>query len=187
MRAATLIGYWRLLEDTPHRNEGLRLGPPPTQKQLDEWQAQALAESSKWPDPRRFLDPTWASSERRLVTDFLERCTRVNQYRGLSECRFCGQMNGSAEMTDGVYCWPEGLAHYVHEHEVRLPDEFVMHVHDAEKPLDRAPRPSFDKLGQRDPSWPGSEFGSPIWKPEDPVEEVTSDGFWVLGLTLRGG
>ena len=28
----------------------------------------------QWPDPVRFIDPTWASSERRLVADYLERC-----------------------------------------------------------------------------------------------------------------
>jgi hypothetical protein len=40
----------------------------------------------EWPDPVRFIDPTWASSERRLVAD--ERCTRVNQFRRLSVCGF---------------------------------------------------------------------------------------------------
>ena len=95
----------------------------------------------EFPDPVRFIDPTWASSERRLVADFLERCTSVNQYRGLSVCRFCARFNGSAEMTDGVYCWPEGLAHYVKRHLVRLPAEFVRHVHRAQNPLDKVPSP----------------------------------------------
>ena len=43
---------------------------------------------------------------------------------GVSLCRLCGRDNGSAELTDGVdFCWPEGLAHYVEEHGVRLPAE----------------------------------------------------------------
>jgi hypothetical protein len=40
----------------------------------------------------------------------------------------CGQQNGSRELGDAFYLWPEGLAHYVTDHDVRLPDEFVVHV-----------------------------------------------------------
>lgn len=201
---AILIGYWRLLEDTPLRSErrcqplleivgpdqiAVRVGdealPPLTEAQIEDRRAEARAEESRWPDPRQFVDPTWASNERRLVIDFLQRCTLVNPWRGLSTCRFCGQMNGSAEMTDGVYCWPEGLAHYLDVHEVRLPDEFVTHVHDAQNPMDMAPPPSFDELGQRDRSWPGSEFGLPIWEPDDPTEfewYVDADATWWISL-----
>ena len=35
---------------------------------------------------------------------------------------------GRGELTDGVYMWPEGLAHYLEKHNVRLPQEFVDHV-----------------------------------------------------------
>lgn len=35
-------------------------------------------------------------------------------------------VNGSAELTDGKhFVWPQGLAHYVEAHDVRLPDEVV--------------------------------------------------------------
>jgi hypothetical protein len=91
-------------------------------------------------------------------------------------------------MTDGVYCWPEGLAHYVKEHDVRLPDEFVTHVARAPKPLNGAPPPSFDHLGQRDREWPGPEFSSLLWQREvaelsdgHPVVEV--EARWWLGQT----
>lgn len=47
---------------------------------------------------------------------------------GVSTCRMCGTPNGAGEFTDGVYVWPEGLAHYVQEHSVRLPAEFLAHV-----------------------------------------------------------
>lgn len=43
---------------------------------------------------------------------------------GISRCRLCGRHNGTTELTDGEnFCWPQGLAHYVEEHGVRLPDE----------------------------------------------------------------
>ena len=35
---------------------------------------------------------------------------------------------GRSDMTDGVYVWPEGLAHYVEHHNVRLPHQFVQYV-----------------------------------------------------------
>ncbi|TWD73097.1 hypothetical protein FB561_6982 [Kribbella amoyensis] len=40
----------------------------------------------------------------------------------------CGKANGSVELTDLLYIWPEGLAHYVKEHDVRLPERFVRHT-----------------------------------------------------------
>jgi hypothetical protein len=47
---------------------------------------------------------------------------------GRSKCRLCGKPNGSGEFTDGTYAWPEGLAHYVYDHSVRLPQEFMDHA-----------------------------------------------------------
>jgi predicted component of type VI protein secretion system len=38
----------------------------------------------------------------------------------------CGKrLLGSADLTDGDWLWPEGLAHYIDSHSVCLPDEFV--------------------------------------------------------------
>ena len=46
---------------------------------------------------------------------------------GYSHCRFqCGAPEvqlGCCSLTDGTYVWPEGLAHYVEAHGVRLPGE----------------------------------------------------------------
>ncbi len=88
----------------------------------------ARDDRERWPDVRNFVDPMWDPRERQAVADHLAGAVRVNEYRGLSPCRLCGQYNGSAERTDGVYCWPEGLGHYVIDHQLRLPDEFVTHV-----------------------------------------------------------
>jgi hypothetical protein len=114
--------------------------------------------------------------DRRVVASYLERGRLVNQYRGLSQCRFCGQSNGSAELTDGLYCWPEGLAHYVNEHEVRLPDEFTAHVHAHVHLLDDAPRPAFDHQGQRDRTW--SDPPNPLEDYECDYCEV-NEGWWL--------
>jgi hypothetical protein len=55
-------------------------------------------------------------------------------FMGYSTCRICGKHdNGNLELTDGTYIWPSGLEHYVREHAVRLPDEFVAHLEQVEE------------------------------------------------------
>ena len=50
-------------------------------------------------------------------------------FRGWSTCRICGKHdNGDRECTDGTYLSRSGLAHYVSDHNVRLPEEFVRHA-----------------------------------------------------------
>lgn len=81
-----------------------------------------------WPYPGDFVDASWSADERREVARYLSNGTVVVEYRGLSPCRFCGQDNGHREFTDGTYQWPEGLAHYLWVHEVRLPVAVVAHI-----------------------------------------------------------
>jgi len=56
----------------------------------------------------------------------------------------CACVNGSRDLTDGDYLWPEGLSHYVLAHGVRLPTEFAAHI---ERRLE-----SLEEL-KRDVSW----------------------------------
>jgi hypothetical protein len=70
-----------------------------------------------------------ASDVRECVATYLESGAPYEQYRGSSWCRFgCTEDNGSAELHDGTWVWPSGLAHYVRVHGIKLPDEFVQHV-----------------------------------------------------------
>jgi hypothetical protein len=52
----------------------------------------------------------------------------LETYMGYSKCRICDRINGVGEFMDDIYLWPEGLAHYVGEHSVRLPQEVVEHI-----------------------------------------------------------
>lgn len=71
----------------------------------------------------------YKDDERLEVARYLDQGTIVEVYRGWSHCRICGfERNGHADLTDGTYVWPEGLAHYVREHRVRLPERFTTHV-----------------------------------------------------------
>jgi hypothetical protein len=105
-----LIGYWRSENDT------------------------------SWPEPAAFVDRDWDKTERGLVASYLSAATVVVTYMGYSHCRLCSKKdNGDSELTDGVYIWPDGLKHYVTEHNVRLPRRFVEHVLDRLAKFDLGP------------------------------------------------
>lgn len=82
----------------------------------------------EYPDPEAFVDRAWDSDEQHLMWAYLSSGTMAVAFAGLSPCRLCGIDDGALEFTDGVYQWPEGLAHYVTEHNVRLPQEFIDHA-----------------------------------------------------------
>lgn len=82
------------------------------------------------PDPGQFVDPGWDESEKQEVIEFLKKGEIVAAFRGYSWCRFSckNNQNGTSDLSDGYYRWPEGLVHYVETHHVKLPEEFIQHV-----------------------------------------------------------
>ncbi len=82
----------------------------------------------EYPDPAEHIDAAWDDSERHQVWWYLLSGTRGPAQMDCSECRICGEVNGSAEFNDDTFAWPEGLAHYVLDHRVRLPKDFVDHA-----------------------------------------------------------
>ena len=57
----------------------------------------------EWPDVRKFVDPTWDAEERRLVALYLDGAVDTPwSYAGYSDCRFCGEWNGTGEKSDGI-------------------------------------------------------------------------------------
>ena len=81
-----------------------------------------------WPDVLDFVDEGWDRDKRGVLSQYIASGTLARVFMGLSVCRLCGAANGFGEYTDGTYIWPSGLGHYVDEHDVRLPDEFVQHA-----------------------------------------------------------
>lgn len=83
------------------------------------------------PDPRRCVDPEWKEDRERIAC-YLRSGVIAAQYIGYSYCRFeCGipeDQMGDADLSDGAWVWPQGLAHYVERHQVALPPEFIAHV-----------------------------------------------------------
>lgn len=72
----------------------------------------------------------WEPRARDLVLRYLRAGKVLVRYPDASFCRFeCGETAmGKSDLTDGRHVWPEGLAHYVERHDVRLPESFVAHV-----------------------------------------------------------
>ena len=87
------------------------------------------------PDPAKFIDDLWDKKERLIVSRYLKSAQILSASPGSSWCRFrCKRKHvGSVTYTDGKYVWPEGLAHYVDVHFIRLPDEFIEHAIHNEK------------------------------------------------------
>lgn len=81
------------------------------------------------------LDPAYDRCNFSDIINYLKSGFIVNRYIGYSECRICGKMLGTHERTDFEYIWPDQLDHYVEEHSVKLPEEFldkimnISHIH----------------------------------------------------------
>lgn len=86
--------------------------------------------------PGNLVDPTWDKAERDRVVAYLKAGKEGTTYRGMSMCRLCpgDKWNGSSDLHDDVYLWPDGFAHYLEEHDVKPPQEFVNHVLSRPKP-----------------------------------------------------
>jgi len=80
------------------------------------------------PQPQSLVRPDWHLAERERILGYLRGGFAYLAFGGWSTCRFrcaAGEYNGSRELTDGEWSWPEGLAHYVECHSLMLPEEFV--------------------------------------------------------------
>jgi len=81
------------------------------------------------PDPRVLVELLGKQEVDDRVVSYLRKGHELFSYLGYSYCRFnCGVAEdelGSRDLTDGVWVWPEGLAHYVESHGVALPEAFL--------------------------------------------------------------
>ena len=61
----------------------------------------------------------------------VETVARDVAYRGWSGCRICGKTNGSHEYSYNGWEWPQGLMHYIVDHNVVPSEEFIKMISDA--------------------------------------------------------
>jgi hypothetical protein len=124
------VGYWRPSEEMLRRRRecgyGGRLRRPKKIVAHCDWQCHPL------PHPACLVWAGWRPSELAGVLAYLRSGQEWIRFCGWSYCRFkCGiapSALGDRDLTDGVWVWPEGLAHYVETHAVRLPNEFIDHM-----------------------------------------------------------
>jgi len=101
------VGFWRRTEDTKI------LGP--------------TGELLPWPTDH--VDHDWDMHEKMDVLAHMRiNGKESNRYRGFSLCRICECANGSCDISDGTYVWPQGFDHYIMEHDVKPPQEFIEHA-----------------------------------------------------------
>lgn len=82
-----------------------------------------------FPHPRALVGAGYGQRDLKRICEYLRSGKEFMGYLGYSSCRFGCRIPdsrmGSCDLTDGVWLWPEGLAHYVETHDVRLPEKFV--------------------------------------------------------------
>ncbi|HZJ67892.1 MAG TPA: hypothetical protein VFD36_30520 [Kofleriaceae bacterium] len=95
------------------------------------WRESPPGQFLGYPDPGALVDPAWEPARRERIVEYLRAGKALAAYPGYASCRFADCTHaqrdhiGSQDLTDGHWIWPEGLWHYVQDHAVRLPDEFV--------------------------------------------------------------
>ena len=47
---------------------------------------------------------------------------QIAAYRGMAQCRICGEWLGSCDLTGHGFMWPEKAEHYIEAHNVWLPE-----------------------------------------------------------------
>ncbi len=85
--------------------------------------------------PERLVNPRWSPVVRTRVLKFVRTgYTDKTAYMGYSWCRFgCFESKsdprmGCSDYFDELWCWPEGLHHYLEQHLVMPPPAFILHA-----------------------------------------------------------
>lgn len=94
-------------------------------KRIGFWQSES---EPNLPLVSKFIDSTWNHSEKLMILDYLQKGKVITTYRGWSTCRVCEKKNGSSDLSDGVYVWPEGYYHYIAHHNVKPTEEFLNYI-----------------------------------------------------------
>jgi hypothetical protein len=90
-----------------------------------------------YPNPKDFVDGKFweeikesTGYSKEEIAKYLDEGNVTYSYRGFSQCRICGTGLGSCERSDGRYNWPDMLSHYIIEHNVKLPKDFILDIID---------------------------------------------------------
>ena len=80
------------------------------------------------PLPVECAEPFEGQTDFLRALDAVEEAANFLQAKGWSTCRICNCVNGSREYRTSVAQWPEGLRHYIAEHNVEPSKEFRNYI-----------------------------------------------------------
>ena len=89
---------------------------------------------NKLPHSRDFKDREWAPRKLKEILNYLTSApVAIASTAERSPCGFCGKgyFDPGCFRSDGLWLWPDSLAHEVTEHQIRLPDAFLAHMEEA--------------------------------------------------------
>ncbi len=87
-----------------------------------------LLRDTRYPPPQELVGD-YDLAVQQSVADYLDHGHVYARYRGLIGCLFyCGHTEGHVERTDGHWVWPCNLSHYVRDHSVLVPEDFINHA-----------------------------------------------------------
>ncbi len=89
---------------------------------------QTLKEKSDLPFPQTQEQPWEGQFEFLADLKSKEKIAKEECYNGPSNCRICHKTNGSTEFNLGDWSWPEGLRHYIEDHNVKPSDDFIAFI-----------------------------------------------------------
>lgn len=102
------------------------VGLPDEPKFIGYWHRDPKYGSISMPHPGHFIVPDWDPEQKEKVAQYLRNGKTLISWRGPSSCRLCfTHVDGYRCFTDGEWVWPEGLVHYIEEHNVRPPQDFI--------------------------------------------------------------
>lgn len=129
-----------------------------------------------WPEkydeyhpPLFLVDAAFDESNCKKITEYLTQGEELFAWLGFSHCRFrCEVENdemGCRDLTDGEWVWPEGFSHYIQNHKLSLPIDFIEHIksrnYDASIP--ERLRSKINELKDHIDNFGSTNFDHSIW------------------------
>lgn len=64
-----------------------------------------------------------------MILQYLKSAHKMSWVASVRECEICGKTAGPRTyLTDGFWVWPLWLCHYVEDHNIKLPDDFINRI-----------------------------------------------------------
>jgi hypothetical protein len=104
-----------ILRSWPHNWYGIWMGTVHTTEDL--------------PSVFSAVDPSWEPDDKDQLVTYLTQTVVVEATTWMTTCPLCpSELPTLNYQSDGVWLWPQSLAHYVVWHSVVIPDRFAEHI-----------------------------------------------------------